>query len=203
MSIKEAANGRTNGQRAASNGPNGHAPAGDKRHKTSRERATSDRHTYASHGVKRPVLITGGAGFIGTNLAHRLLDSGRPVIIYDNLSRGHRTVVIVDDHAIFREGLAMLVNEQPDMAVRWRHGATPLARCSGDREGPPVVHEEAEPCEVFARIDPACPCLRSAPSLSSHWWPAGSRPQRPLPRHPPRKRRPRLKRQRKHRQRPR
>lgn len=34
-----------------------------------------------------PVLITGGAGFIGTNLAHRLLRNGRPVRIYDNLSR--------------------------------------------------------------------------------------------------------------------
>jgi len=34
-----------------------------------------------------PVLITGGAGFIGTNLAHRLLRTGRAVRIYDNLSR--------------------------------------------------------------------------------------------------------------------
>jgi CDP-paratose 2-epimerase len=33
------------------------------------------------------VLITGGAGFIGTNLAHRLLSSGRPVLLFDNLSR--------------------------------------------------------------------------------------------------------------------
>jgi CDP-paratose 2-epimerase len=33
------------------------------------------------------VLITGGAGFIGTNLADRLLRSGRAVRIYDNLSR--------------------------------------------------------------------------------------------------------------------
>jgi CDP-paratose 2-epimerase len=32
-------------------------------------------------------LITGGAGFIGTNLAHRLLADGRRVLIYDNLSR--------------------------------------------------------------------------------------------------------------------
>ncbi|MDI6853045.1 MAG: GDP-mannose 4,6-dehydratase [Deltaproteobacteria bacterium] len=32
-------------------------------------------------------LITGGAGFIGTNLARRLLAEGRPVMIYDNLSR--------------------------------------------------------------------------------------------------------------------
>jgi len=34
-----------------------------------------------------PTLITGGAGFIGTNLADRLLSQGRPVLIFDNLSR--------------------------------------------------------------------------------------------------------------------
>src|SRR5690348_15258661 len=36
---------------------------------------------------KRPTLITGGAGFIGTNLAARLAESGESVLIYDNLSR--------------------------------------------------------------------------------------------------------------------
>jgi CDP-paratose 2-epimerase len=36
---------------------------------------------------QRPVLITGGAGFIGTNLAHRLLSAGQDVLIFDNLSR--------------------------------------------------------------------------------------------------------------------
>jgi CDP-paratose 2-epimerase len=36
---------------------------------------------------KRPVLITGGAGFVGTNLADRLLSSGQHVLIFDNLSR--------------------------------------------------------------------------------------------------------------------
>ncbi len=34
-----------------------------------------------------PALITGGAGFIGTNLAHRLLSAGRPVRVLDNLAR--------------------------------------------------------------------------------------------------------------------
>jgi CDP-paratose 2-epimerase len=34
-----------------------------------------------------PVVITGGAGFIGTNLAHRLLNEGERVLIFDNLSR--------------------------------------------------------------------------------------------------------------------
>jgi CDP-paratose 2-epimerase len=35
----------------------------------------------------RPVLITGGAGFIGSNVADRLLSSGQRVVILDNLSR--------------------------------------------------------------------------------------------------------------------
>src|SRR6185312_7748147 len=35
----------------------------------------------------RYVLITGGAGFIGTNLADRLLSAGRSVLVYDDLSR--------------------------------------------------------------------------------------------------------------------
>lgn len=33
------------------------------------------------------ILITGGAGFIGTNLAHRLLTAGQSVLLFDNLSR--------------------------------------------------------------------------------------------------------------------
>jgi CDP-paratose 2-epimerase len=37
--------------------------------------------------VSRRILITGGAGFIGTNAAHRFLSAGIPVTIFDNLSR--------------------------------------------------------------------------------------------------------------------
>src|SRR4051812_19348636 len=33
------------------------------------------------------VLITGGCGFVGTNLAHRLLEDGERVCVFDNLSR--------------------------------------------------------------------------------------------------------------------
>ena len=36
---------------------------------------------------ERPALITGGSGFIGSNVAHALLASGRRVILFDNLSR--------------------------------------------------------------------------------------------------------------------
>lgn len=35
------------------------------------------------------VLITGGAGYIGSHMAWRLLDAGEEVIILDNLSTGH------------------------------------------------------------------------------------------------------------------
>ena len=35
----------------------------------------------------RPVLVTGGAGFIGTNLSSRLVAEGRQVLVFDNLSR--------------------------------------------------------------------------------------------------------------------
>ena len=38
-------------------------------------------------GSTRPVVITGGAGFIGSNLAHRLLQGGERVILFDDLSR--------------------------------------------------------------------------------------------------------------------
>jgi CDP-paratose 2-epimerase len=48
-------------------------------------RARSGRRDSASLGG--PVLITGGAGFIGTNLVNRLVRQGRRVIVFDNLSR--------------------------------------------------------------------------------------------------------------------
>ncbi|HEY7268464.1 MAG TPA: NAD-dependent epimerase/dehydratase family protein, partial [Dehalococcoidia bacterium] len=36
---------------------------------------------------RRKVVVTGGAGFIGTNLTDRLIRSGEGVTIFDNLSR--------------------------------------------------------------------------------------------------------------------
>jgi CDP-paratose 2-epimerase len=44
-------------------------------------------HIVLLDELSAPVLITGGAGFIGCNLAERLLASGIPVIILDNLAR--------------------------------------------------------------------------------------------------------------------
>jgi CDP-paratose 2-epimerase len=40
-----------------------------------------------SNGAGGPILITGGAGFIGSNLADRLAGEGYEIIVYDALSR--------------------------------------------------------------------------------------------------------------------
>jgi CDP-paratose 2-epimerase len=45
------------------------------------------RRVVADDGGDRYVLITGGCGFVGTNLAHRLLGDGERVCVFDNLSR--------------------------------------------------------------------------------------------------------------------
>src|ERR1700734_2275270 len=38
------------------------------------------------------VLVAGGAGYIGSHTVKRLLEAGHSPVIYDNLSRGHKTV---------------------------------------------------------------------------------------------------------------
>lgn len=40
--------------------------------------------------MNRTAIITGGAGFIGSHLAHRLVKAGRRVVVIDNLSTGRR-----------------------------------------------------------------------------------------------------------------
>ena len=39
------------------------------------------------------LLVTGGAGYIGSIVAQQLLDAGHEVVVLDNLSRGHRAAV--------------------------------------------------------------------------------------------------------------
>ena len=55
------------------------------------------------------LLVTGGAGYIGSIVARQLLDAGHEVVVLDDLSRGHRAAVpegarlvevdLVDEHA--------------------------------------------------------------------------------------------------------
>lgn len=48
------------------------------------------------------VLVTGGAGYIGSVTAERLLESGERVVVVDDLSTGHRRAI--PDEAVFIEG---------------------------------------------------------------------------------------------------
>jgi CDP-paratose 2-epimerase len=61
-----------------------------KRHTVAADRESRrDVHRNADvpSAAQRPTLITGGAGFIGCNVAHRILSTGTPVTILDDLSR--------------------------------------------------------------------------------------------------------------------
>ena len=48
------------------------------------------------------VLVTGGAGYIGSVVTEELLNDGHQAIVYDNLYKGHRAAV--DSHAKFVRG---------------------------------------------------------------------------------------------------
>jgi UDP-glucose 4-epimerase len=48
------------------------------------------------------VLVTGGAGYIGSHVAYALLDRGEKVVVLDNLSTGNRAYV--GEGAVFVEG---------------------------------------------------------------------------------------------------
>jgi UDP-glucose 4-epimerase len=43
--------------------------------------------------LRMKLLVTGGAGYIGSVVAHQLLEAGHEVVIVDNLERGHREAV--------------------------------------------------------------------------------------------------------------
>ncbi len=39
------------------------------------------------------ILVTGGAGYIGSHMVHELVDAGEPVVVLDNLSTGFRSLI--------------------------------------------------------------------------------------------------------------
>jgi CDP-paratose 2-epimerase len=55
--------------------------------KLAREIRALQRRAPAVAGQARPVVITGGAGFLGCNLAERLASDGRDVLVVDSLAR--------------------------------------------------------------------------------------------------------------------
>jgi UDP-glucose 4-epimerase len=71
------------------------------------------------------VFVTGGAGYIGSVAAEQLLDAGHQVVVFDNLSRGHRAAV--DERAAFvagdlrkpREILRAMREARPDAVMHF------------------------------------------------------------------------------------
>jgi UDP-glucose 4-epimerase len=67
---------------------------------------------YKSVSTSSPILVTGGAGFIGSHIVDSLIEQGYRVLILDNLSMGKREHI--HPEAIFIEGDI----RDPDMLAR-------------------------------------------------------------------------------------
>jgi nucleoside-diphosphate-sugar epimerase len=52
--------------------------------------------------MNKAVLVTGGAGYIGSHTCHQLIEAGHKVVVVDNFYSGHRWAV--PDEAILVEG---------------------------------------------------------------------------------------------------
>jgi len=96
------------------------------------------------HAEGRRVLITGGAGFIGSNLADRLLCAGIPVLVFDNVSR--RGVEKNVEWLASKHGNLLRVEEQD---VR-NFGAVHLAA----HEAIAVFHFAAQVAVTDSLVDP-------------------------------------------------
>src|SRR5271163_3818903 len=55
------------------------------------------------------ILVTGGAGYIGSHMVYELVDAGERVVVLDNLSTGHRWAVA--------EGVPLIVGESGDQPL--------------------------------------------------------------------------------------
>ncbi len=63
------------------------------------------------------VLVTGGAGYIGSHMVHALLDAGEPAVVLDNLATGF-------DWAVAQGALLLLAKPR----LRWRASPKPRSR---------------------------------------------------------------------------
>src|SRR5207247_1652254 len=48
---------------------------------------------FGARGVTRRILVTGGAGYIGSVVVEQLVAAGAEVVVLDDLSRGHRVTI--------------------------------------------------------------------------------------------------------------
>jgi nucleoside-diphosphate-sugar epimerase len=106
------------------------------------------------------VLVTGGAGFIGANLARRLLDEGHQVVVLDDLSTGRAAnldglAVDVTEGSVLDGGLLDRLMGDADRVVHLaarasvpRSIAEPVATHAANATGTLRVLEAARPASV-------------------------------------------------------
>ncbi len=67
------------------------------------------------------ILVTGGAGYVGSHAVHLLQQAGHEVWVYDNLSRGHRAAVpegrLIEGHVGDRDRVETVLREKSIEAV--------------------------------------------------------------------------------------
>ena len=74
-----------------------------------------------------PVLVTGGAGYIGSHAVHALRDAGRPVAVVDNLTTGFRFAV--PDYVPFYEGDIADAGLLAKILPNWEWVTAPARSC--------------------------------------------------------------------------
>jgi UDP-glucose 4-epimerase len=83
------------------------------------------------------VLVTGGAGYIGSQMVHELVDAGEAVVVLDNLSTGHRWAVAA--------GVPLVVGETGDQPLVTRlirdHGIAAIIHFAGSIVVPDSVRD--------------------------------------------------------------
>src|SRR5262245_17654413 len=74
-----------------------------------------------------PILVTGGAGYIGSHVAYELVDAGRDVIVLDNLSTGFARAV--------PSPARLVIGDIADEALLWKvhaeHGIDAIIHMAG------------------------------------------------------------------------
>src|SRR5262249_59100139 len=64
--------------------------------RSKKESGDASPHSKARSGINMRILVTGGAGYIGSHAVRLFLARGHDVWVFDNLSVGHRAAVPAD-----------------------------------------------------------------------------------------------------------